>query len=273
MFPRSIAEEAARRRLVVDAIRDLGADRKARDLQMARSSDTWEAAVSWLRAHLRPWDAMSLFRRCIDGRGWPAEFHDGLGTVLRGDLLRAGFHERSFHILNLGNIWAELVEAAVKVPVSAQTGVRHDRETLDRASDEAFVTRDQWPAGERRERTRTPTYQDLTHYRSHKVVGALKIASISYDVLVAGREGRETDGTAVITPEDARYAPFRVGKAFVDKHLAGAWPSSGYYVVYEDGYASWSPVKAFEEGYTALDTVAASPPQPGQVHWVAQRSE
>lgn len=25
-----------------------------------------------------------------------------------------------------------------------------------------------------------------------------------------------------------------------------------YYVVYEDGYATWSPAKAFEEGYTRL---------------------
>lgn len=30
----------------------------------------------------------------------------------------------------------------------------------------------------------------------------------------------------------------------------GYWP--GYYVVYTDGYVSWSPAKAFEEGYTKV---------------------
>jgi hypothetical protein len=26
----------------------------------------------------------------------------------------------------------------------------------------------------------------------------------------------------------------------------------GYYVMYEDGYISWSPSKAFEQGYTEI---------------------
>lgn len=26
----------------------------------------------------------------------------------------------------------------------------------------------------------------------------------------------------------------------------------GYYVVYEDGYESWSPAEAFEKGYTLI---------------------
>jgi len=29
-------------------------------------------------------------------------------------------------------------------------------------------------------------------------------------------------------------------------------PVGGYYVRYEDGYESWSPAKAFEEGYTRI---------------------
>ena len=32
------------------------------------------------------------------------------------------------------------------------------------------------------------------------------------------------------------------------KHEAG-----GYYVRYPDGYESWSPAEAFEEGYTLVD--------------------
>ena len=28
----------------------------------------------------------------------------------------------------------------------------------------------------------------------------------------------------------------------------------GYYVVYEDGYESWSPTKAFEDGHTRCES-------------------
>jgi len=30
-------------------------------------------------------------------------------------------------------------------------------------------------------------------------------------------------------------------------------PVGGYYVLYPDGYESWSPAKAFEEGYVPID--------------------
>lgn len=30
-------------------------------------------------------------------------------------------------------------------------------------------------------------------------------------------------------------------------------PIGGYYVRYEDGFESWSPAKAFEEGYTKVE--------------------
>ena len=48
----------------------------------------------------------------------------------------------------------------------------------------------------------------------------------------------------VIVPEDKRYARFGVEAVF---GVAG-----GYYVVYEDGYKSFSPSKAFDEGYTLI---------------------
>lgn len=54
---------------------------------------------------------------------------------------------------------------------------------------------------------------------------------------------------SIITPEDTRYAPFRVECEYQLKHNAEA---GGYYVVYKDGYKSYSPAKAFEEGYELI---------------------
>lgn len=54
----------------------------------------------------------------------------------------------------------------------------------------------------------------------------------------------------MIEPEDAEnYLPLRVDTDFLARHTPVA---GGYYVVYEDGYKSFSPAKAFEEGYTRL---------------------
>jgi len=73
-----------------------------------------------------------------------------------------------------------------------------------------------------------------TNYRCHKEVYAFKI--------------RKIDEFQVF-PEDENELPFTVDKAFMNKHdpLVG-----GYFVVYKDGYRSFSPAKAFEEGYTKI---------------------
>lgn len=89
----------------------------------------------------------------------------------------------------------------------------------------------------------------MPRYRSHKEVWALKIKEIEFDLDKARSEGRETDGSATIVPEDEGYAPFRVDADYVHKHNPKA---GGYYVVYKDGYESWSPAEAFESGYTRL---------------------
>lgn len=39
----------------------------------------------------------------------------------------------------------------------------------------------------------------------------------------------------------------------------------GYFVLYEDGYHSWSPTKAFEEGYTEIKETSASRPSIGRI--------
>lgn len=78
---------------------------------------------------------------------------------------------------------------------------------------------------------------ELPRYRSHKTVWALKIKSII----------QVTDDDAMIYPEEHGYDPVRVDGAYMGKHEPKV---GGYYVVYSDGYKSWSPADAFEEGYT-----------------------
>lgn len=87
---------------------------------------------------------------------------------------------------------------------------------------------------------------EMPKYECHKQVWALKIAKIVID---GEGEERETDGSAVITPEEVGYAPFKVDSSYITKHNPKI---GGYYVVYQDGYKSYSPVKAFEEGYKKI---------------------
>lgn len=81
----------------------------------------------------------------------------------------------------------------------------------------------------------------LPRYRCHKEVCALKIAAV---------EVRE-DKSAVISPFEAGYGHFTTAPGWGER-FKGSDEDPGYYVVYEDGYTSWSPSKAFEEGYTRI---------------------
>ena len=89
----------------------------------------------------------------------------------------------------------------------------------------------------------------MPRYRCHKEVSALKIAKIWLDRDTAAKEGRETTGGATIEPAEKGYAQFEVDADYVHRHKPEA---GGYYVVYADGYKSWSPASAFEEGYTLI---------------------
>jgi len=91
--------------------------------------------------------------------------------------------------------------------------------------------------------------REMPKYKCTKIVHALKIADVVFDRDLADKENRETDGTAFITPEDTGFAVFKVDAGYVSKHNPQA---GGYYVVYEDGYKSWSPAEAFEKGYTRI---------------------
>ncbi len=95
---------------------------------------------------------------------------------------------------------------------------------------------------------------EMPKYRSHKIVWALKIKDIKKD---GEGENRETDGSAIITPEEERYAPFHVDAAYMQKHKPEV---GGYYVRYEDGYLSYSPAEPFEAGNTRIDANSAETP-------------
>jgi len=80
---------------------------------------------------------------------------------------------------------------------------------------------------------------EMPRYQSHKKVWALKIKALRF----------VEAGGAIITPEESGYAPFPVDDAYIQKHGP---QEGGYYVVYDDGYKSWSPADAFESGYIRL---------------------
>ncbi len=86
------------------------------------------------------------------------------------------------------------------------------------------------------------TTRELPRYKCHKEVHALKIASIDAPYGM--------QGSATLHFQNEEYAPITVGKEYNQKHgpLAG-----GYYVVYQDGYMSWSPAEVFEAGYALIE--------------------
>ena len=86
------------------------------------------------------------------------------------------------------------------------------------------------------------TGREMPRYKCHKEVHALKIKQIEWD---------PTMKFATITPADEGYAPFEVDSYYMDKHDPQV---GGYYVVYPgDGYRSYSPAQAFEDGYTRIE--------------------
>ena len=87
--------------------------------------------------------------------------------------------------------------------------------------------------------------KEMPKYKCKKVVHALKIKEISplnFDKAIY-------DSGAIIYPKEKGYEPFRVSGVYVFKHKPQA---GGYYVLYEDGYESYSPAKAFENGYELI---------------------
>jgi len=84
---------------------------------------------------------------------------------------------------------------------------------------------------------------ELPRYKCHKEVWALKIKEIH-----PGRADGKGPGQTLHF-EDARYAPMSMSDEWVGRTKPEA---GGYYVQYKDGYQSYSPAAAFEDGYTLI---------------------
>lgn len=117
-----------------------------------------------------------------------------------------------------------------------------------------------------------PVAAEMPRYKCHKEVHALKIAAIGHEKppsftkptcrgsFVLGSacghcercEWERTHGPKMglmIVPADKGFAPFEVDAAYMQKHKPEV---GGYFVVYADGYKSYSPAQAFEEGYSLI---------------------
>ena len=92
--------------------------------------------------------------------------------------------------------------------------------------------------------------REMPRYQCHKKVWALKIKELTthQNPDTSGNSASASYG-ATITPAEDGYAPFEVPAEYVTKHRPEV---GGYYVVYDDGYKSYSPAKAFEEGYSRI---------------------
>lgn len=83
----------------------------------------------------------------------------------------------------------------------------------------------------------------LPRYRCHKEVSAAKILAIDVKYVNSMWDH------ALLTLQ-GQDEPLRVSTHYIEKREPSV---GGYYVVYDDGYTSYSPAKAFEEGYTRID--------------------
>lgn len=93
--------------------------------------------------------------------------------------------------------------------------------------------------------------QEMKKWQCHKVVRAEKISKIVRD---GEGENRETDGSAQLFFDGSENIEgfegnVKVEHDFMAKHKPEV---GGYYVVYGDGYKSFSPAEAFEDGYTRI---------------------
>lgn len=81
---------------------------------------------------------------------------------------------------------------------------------------------------------------NLPIYTCHKRVQAVKIDEIIKDEI--------SGGYLLIYNLDRRYG-VKVSDAYLERHKPTV---GGYYIKYQDGYESFSPAQAFEEGYTKV---------------------
>jgi len=85
------------------------------------------------------------------------------------------------------------------------------------------------------------TAAPMPQYQCHKKVWALKIKNVSIERSMDGKMTLEFEGG---------FAPMIMDNDFRQKNNPHA---GGYFVRYEGGYESFSPAKAFEEGYSLVN--------------------
>lgn len=86
--------------------------------------------------------------------------------------------------------------------------------------------------------------REMPRYKCHKEVHALKIKSVFWEV-------SEKASQYVMSFEEEGYAPHEVPETWFNKHRPH---EGGYYVVYANGFTSFSPAEAFEDGYTRIES-------------------
>lgn len=103
---------------------------------------------------------------------------------------------------------------------------------------------------------------ELPSYLCHKTVRAAKIKRIIHPMQQASQEARVEGRTTLILLLDDQGGV----KSHTSVDVNNAWmtrnptvEAGGYYVVYEDGYTSYSPAKALEEGYAPTATLLDDP--------------
>lgn len=92
----------------------------------------------------------------------------------------------------------------------------------------------------------------MQRYQSHKIVEAGRIISVTVNIVIAGGATLELEGDEMIEISGAVLN--RISLAAVESGVRSRVGVShgvidGYFVRYPDGYESWSPAEAFEEGY------------------------
>ena len=89
------------------------------------------------------------------------------------------------------------------------------------------------------------TSHEMPKYQCHKKVWALKIKAVAQGTQPTDLPG----GSWMLHPADDGYGPLEVSHEWYAKHKPEA---GGYFVVYDDGYKSYSPASAFESGYSLI---------------------
>lgn len=116
----------------------------------------------------------------------------------------------------------------------------------------------------------------LPRYQYHKEVAALQVAQVEVfqqplfkSLVCKGTIAQGTAcgqcercdwertnppevGSALLTPVEEGYGPFRVSKDWIEKHPAGKGLVGGFWILYDDGHQTWSPHNTFLQGFSLV---------------------